>query len=258
VGMNSTEVENESLSLGEIGYESLEAYVKELQSLLGEDKNQYDLLVGGGDSGQIVVKLAKLVYEHLGLECPPALLLPTFRHSDYEETIPLDNSQLPTPEGFDGSVIQNVLFLDDEVGSGSTAKGTLQWLRLHAPHLNKYTIVAEDGGFVWDEEVPDVTVEFVSTKKQRENVFNAISYIIPSDFEKPVQEALADTPDLNDKQVMCVLLGLPTKEFNDSRPHFTNALYEIAKAKLPNLGSLQAGYQDYFAKQVSSILEDSK
>jgi len=240
-----------NLDLGAIGRSSLESFVKTIQYLLVSEKRNFDLLCGPGDSGYITIKITETVYDLLGLESPPTLVAPIYRHKDYEETILFDNSLLSEEFSWVSKLKANkILCVDDEVGDGTALSGMIDLLStLILFNNSQITFVAEDGGFS-----NKVGVEFIPSQERRKGVYNAISYTIPKEFEEPLKKVLADVKDLNDKQIMCVLLGLPTKEFVEKLPHFTFSLQEKASEKFTNLASLQKGYQQYFRSSIEKLL----
>ena len=58
------------LNLGEDALRVLRSYVRTLRALLVKESKQFDLVVGPGDSGAVMVKFTEYVYEALGLPKP--------------------------------------------------------------------------------------------------------------------------------------------------------------------------------------------
>lgn len=248
------------MDLGKLGEDSLLQFIKTFKRLLVNDKRRFDLVVGAGDSGQLMVYITRLVYEMLKINMPQTIVAPIYRHADEAETILFDNSQLAADySDISVSNVQNILFVDDEIGSGNATKGMLDLLIKLIKKSGKvltYTIIAEDGGFdLKSIQIQNVKIEFISPKTRAENVFNAISYIIPAEYEQPIKNALQyEIKDLNSKQVMNILLNLPIKEFNNGKPRFTFQMHEMAKKLISNLPKLQEGYRSHLKTQVFALI----
>lgn len=240
--------------LPQIGQNSLKAYVQAIQSLLEQDEH-FDAITAAGDSGQLAARITEEVYKALGKPVPPKLVAPVYRHADEAETVLFDNSVMASQfEDWRAKPLRNILFVDDEIGSGNAMRGMIDLLLELSPSVQAFTIVAEDGGFDCPPEIHGVKTRFIPTRSRVPGVYNAISYTIPWRFQEPLKEVLADEPDLNDKQVMCTLLNLPTKEFNDGQPEFNDRLIKRAQQTLPNFPELQKEYKEYFTSIIERYL----
>lgn len=245
---------HEGIGFSQIGRDSLKAYVQTIQKLIEHDE-QFDIIAAAGDSGQLAARITEEVYTLLGKPVPPKLVAPIYRHADEAETILFDNKVLASQfASWKNKPLTNALFVDDEIGSGNAARGILDLLLELSPSVQSLTIVAEDGSFDCPPEIRGVQTRFIPTRTRVPGVYNAISYTVPWKFQEPLKTALADEPDLNDKQVMCTLLNLPTKEFNDGQPEFNNRLIKQAQDAIPNFTELQKEYQEYFAATIKGCL----
>lgn len=248
------EVLSKVIDFSQIGQDSLKAYVQAIRNLIKQGE-QFDAIAVAGDSGQLAARITEEVYRQLGKSVPPKLVAPIYRHADEAETILFDNTVLASQfEDWKSKPLKHVLFVDDEIGSGNAARGMLSLLLKIHPDVESITIVAEDGGFDCPSEIRGVKARFIPASTRVSGVYNAISHTVPWRFHEPLEAVLADEPDLNDKQVMCTLLNLPTKEFNDGKPVFNDRLIERARAKLPDFTALQKEYQEYFADSIRSLL----
>ncbi len=54
----------------------LTRFVRRIEELLVSQQLHFDLLVGAGNTGVVFVFLTQCIYQHIGLRCPPTLLLP--------------------------------------------------------------------------------------------------------------------------------------------------------------------------------------
>ncbi len=238
----------------QIGRDSLKAYVQTIKALI-ENHEPFDAIVAAGDSGQIAARITEEVFKQLGKSIPPKLVAPIYRHADEAETILFDNSILALQfEGWKSKPLKDVLFVDDEIGGGNAARGMLDLLLKINPGVQSMTIIAEDGGFNCPSETQGVKVVFIPTRTRVPSVYNAISYTVPWKLQEPLKEALADKSDLNNKQIMCTLLNLPTKEFNNGKPDLNDRLIERTRQALPNFPDLQKEYQEYFIAMIKGYL----
>ncbi len=253
------EILDKVINFSQVGQDSLKAYVRTIKHLI-EKNEHFDAIVAAGDSGQLTARITEEVYKALGKPVPLTLTAPIYRHADEAETILFDNTSLaPQFVSWKNKPLDNILFVDDEIGVGNAVRGMLDLLLELAPNIQALTIVAEDGGFDCPVEIRGVKTTFISTQKRIPHVFNAISYSVPWEFKEPLNKVLADEPGLNDKQIMCTLLGLPTKEFHDGHPEFNERLIERAEARLPELKDMQQRYEKYFQNQIGEYVKmDSK
>ena len=248
------EILSRVIDFSQIGQESLQAYIHTVKNLI-ENSEPFDAIVAAGDSGQLTARITEEVYKAVRKTTPSRLVTPIYRHADEAETILFDNKVLaPRFESWKSKPLVNVLFVDDEVGSGNVVRGMLDLLLELAPDIQHLTIVAEDGGFDCPPEIRGVKTTFMPTQKRIPNIYNAISQNIPSELKVPLDKVLSDEPYLNNKQTMCTLLNLPTKEFKAGRPEFNERLIERAKARLPEFKVMQSQYQEHFQAQIRECL----
>lgn len=243
-----------SVDFFQVGQASLGVYVQTIQNLIKQGE-QFDVIAAAGDSGQLTARITEEVYKVLGKPVPPKLVAPIYRHADEAETILFDNKILaPQFSSRKDKLLSNVLFVDDEIGGGNAARGILDLLLELNPDIQTFTIVAEDGGFNCPSKIRGVKTRFIPTRSRVPGVYNAISHTVPRKFHEPLKTVLADEPDLNDKQIMCTLLHLPTKEFNNGKPEFNERLITQAQQTLPNFPDLQKEYQEYFIATIKGCL----
>jgi len=242
----------EGIDYGKIGYESLAAFVAAIQEIVREG-TLFDAIVGAGDSGQLAAYITEEVYRALGVKSPAKLVAPIQRHLDEEETVRYDNRGLVGQlEAWRGKKLASILFVDDEIGGANALMGLLDLLGALGAGIARCTVVAEDGGFECPRVMRGVQMSFRATKQREEGVYNAISYSVPWELQKPVEEALMDEGELSDKQVMCVLLGLPNREWQDGQMKFTTRLLEKVRARMANLELLQGQASAWLEKIVSN------
>lgn len=235
-----------------LAYNSLALFVKELHRAI--QKVSYDLILAGGDSGNIMAWITNVVYETLRISPPLTITLPIYRHADYAETILFDNRVLSPQISLNENTLSNILIVDDEVGVGNTVKGLLDTLGGATSEKPSVTFIAEDDGF--DAfKVLGWNINFRPPQPKVEGVYNAVSYIIPKEYELPVRRILEPiVQDTNDKHIMATLLNLPIKEYNDGQPEFTFKYRDKCLEQIDNFESLQKDFQDFIRTEISKAL----
>ena len=231
---------------------SLALFVKELHRAIS--KTPYDLVLAGGDSGNIMAWITKTVYGRLQVSPPPIVTIPIYRHADYAETILFDNKILSSQISLSESSLKNILIVDDEVGVGNTFKGLLDALGGATSEKPSVTFIAEDDGFD-ASKIIGWNIDFRPPQAKVKDVYNAVSYIIPQEYELPVRKVLEPiVEDTNDKHIMATLLNLPIKEYNDGHPEFTFKYRDKCLEQIDNFESLQKDFQDFIRTEMSKAL----
>ncbi len=245
------------MNLNRIGHESLAAYVRTNQAVI--EGEPFDTLVAASDSGHLAAHITTEVYDALGQKPPQQFIAPIYRHVDKERTVLFDNSILaPDFEQWRNRALGNILLVDDEIWRGATLNGLFDLLHALNATPRSCTIIAEDGGFKCPKDIRGVPTSFHPTKRRVPDIYNAFSYTIPPEFREPTAAALRDEPALNDKQLMCTLLGLPIKEWNNGRPKFTHRLINLAMDSLSSFDVTQKQYKDWLKGVVLAYLDQDK
>lgn len=127
-------------------------FMKTIHALLVEKGDNFDLLVGAGNSGAIMVGIAKAVFDFSGHAQPFSILIPIQRYRAGYEGPFFDNSilQPEVSQTLSGMrPVSEVLFVDDETMRGTTVKESFKLIvaALNIPtDRNNLTcaVVAED------------------------------------------------------------------------------------------------------------------
>jgi hypothetical protein len=242
----------------------LQQFVTTIHNLATSKGVQFNLLVCGGNTGLVMAYITERIYTIAGTALPHKLALPTYRYYpgflDNSEHL-FDNSALHSKvesalQNF--PKLQNVLFVDDEIGLGITAltihKLLNDWQQAHHPRNDfNYYIVAEDQGFKLDSSQANGNIYFCPYANEMEGWNNVIANIVPPEYETPIMQEFPEDI-LPFHQRMNILLDLPIKEFADGQPRFGVSLLEQAKEKLPNLRMLQQGFNRFMDEKVRSYL----
>lgn len=222
--------------------------------LLKEEKREFDLVVGAGNSGSGMVSLVELIYKQLEAPIPPVLRIPTQRYknpatiwsdepSDYYDTSAL----LPDVEAGlkDVDDISEVLYIDDETSTvGLTLKTTLD-LILKSGHVNKnkkfiYTAITEDAQELEWEDMDGVVFESFSWAKTTTDLFSVLFYVLPWELEKQLNQPFTEKLDV--KELVCILLGAPLRDKVTGNPEFSFKTHERVMARAKNFSQLQTQF----------------
>ena len=243
------------MNMQRVGHESLEAFVRTTQEVITEE--HFDSILAASDSGQLAAHITNIVYTALDLAPPPAFVAPIFRHVDKARTVIFDNSQqadsFPEWRGYD---FKKSLFTDDEIWRGNTLNGMLDLVMALNVQIADLTVIAEDGGFVHDDNIRGIPLRYISPKPRVQEIYNAFSYTVPDEYYRPLKQALADEPDINHKQVMCTLLGLPVKDRLHDMPYFSLRLLGKVATNLPDFASYQQAFNGWLDQTVQQYMHD--
>jgi hypothetical protein len=256
----------DAIDYDKLGTERFRNFCRTIKQLVRTDSVHVDLIVAAGNTGQSMARFTTLIYEALGLDLPPILEAPFYRYYPGHQENP--------SWAFSGAVlkphiieqvrklqgpIRNVLFVDDEIGSGTTAIGMLGILNdaiheLGLPKIEQYYIVAEDQGFRPPKALPEIV--FKPYDHEIEGLNNVIFFVNPYELEKPIADALGDDKHFLFHLRTNILLGLPIKDFNNGSPIFTDVFLREAQAKIPNLAGLQEAYLVFLRERIRTALSE--
>lgn len=243
------------MNMQQVGHESLEAFVRTTQEVITGEP--FDSILAASDSGQLAAHITNIVYTTLDLAPPPTFVAPIFRHVDKARTVIFDNSQQADSflewRGYD---FKKSLFTDDEIWRGNTLKGMLDLVMALNAQIADLTVIAEDGGFVHDDDIRGIPLRYIPPKPRMQEIYNAFSYAVPDKYYWPLKQALADEPDINHKQVMCTLLGLPVKDRLQGMPFFSTRLLGKAATSLVDFTSHQRAFCGWLSQTVQGYMNE--
>jgi hypothetical protein len=243
------------MDYNKIGHESLAAFVRTIQKAI--TNNEFEFIVTASDSGQLAAYITENIYWALNKNPPSKFIAPIYRHVNKERTILFDNTVLAAQFAeWQNTALGNILFVDDEIWRAATLNGVLDLLLSLDIKLTSCTIVAEDGGFNCPATMRGIRTTFLPSKQRLVDIYNAFSYTVPYKFQRLIKDALEDEAGLNDKQVMCTLLSLPIKEWNDGNPRFTERLIKKTTTKIPNFNEMQKEYKEWLKEVIQKYLSD--
>ena len=202
-----------------------------------EFDDTFDLLMGAGNSGLYMTKIAEMTYEYLNTSVPKILNIPIIRFKEDGKTLN-DNSFLllkVKEELRNVAPIKNVLFVDDEIMRAITAKECFTLLLKtysNMSHLDA-TVIAENHFFEWHYKLPKVSLRFFAYSPLIQWLNANISYFIPQGFYHEISKQIEGVSSYN--QAMAIIVGgaLKRKDSNEN-PYFDYKVWEILKQKIPN------------------------
>jgi len=240
-----------------LGEQIFKSFIRELHTLVVVNGEKPDLILGAGDSGAAMVKYTELAFEEFGVSMPPSVVLPTWRHKDEAETILFDNKVfLPQVREVvkNISTLKNVLFVDDEIGSGSMAQAMLDLVldaRERAESFS-YFILAESHGFSADK-IHGANVVFSPFSQKHEGLWSLIVRL-PSEEAMRALSTVIPERENTYKYATNILLNLPVKELVSDEARFTSAYLEAAEREVANLSKLREDHTAYLKALIRSVL----
>ena len=234
----------------ELAKSRIKMFVATLYRQLIDYKEKYDFLLGAGNSGLFMTKIAENVYEDLNIKVPPVFNLPIYRFREDGVTLG-DNSFLMTSvkEKLKGiQKISNLLFVDDEIMRALTAKECFRLILEANPNINhlSVTIIAENHFFEWHYKMPKVSIRFFAYSPLIQGLNGNIGYFIPEDFYKEI--SAMDNNTLSPNHVMAILIGGGLKRKDSTgKPYFDFTIESELKNKIAD-----------YDKKKSSLINELK
>lgn len=224
----------------ELGELRLKRFAAMLYILLEERGEHFDLLTGGGNSGIAVLEMTKLVYKITSKVLPPIVLFPVYRQSN-EPNISIDIN-LIKDQLKDVNHVNRILFVDDEIMRGQTAKLSFETIRDFlgdkvSPCLS-CTIVAENHIFVWRHDVPGIAVRFLPFAMVLAGYNGNFGYLIPDETLKCMEPIVGAPIDRN--KALALLLGGKVKAKNGLTSYFDTNLESKLFEQVPEYGNKKA------------------
>ena len=180
----------------EVGIPIFKMYIALLYRLCVEERNQYDLLIGPGDSGAVMIYFAELFYNAVGIPIPPKLILPVqrFKIDGDDKSGKYDNNSLAyLVKGQIPNKFSKALFIDDEIGQANSAS---QCAKLIADNLAEsqmrnrilFTIVADNHGFEWHHDIPPIAIQYYSFSRKNKGKNNAALRLLSNEEQEQLNQ----------------------------------------------------------------------
>lgn len=186
----------------EIAIDRIEKFSAKLYKLI--NKIEFDLLVFPGNSGVMLRPVAEMVYEYSKLDFPNYIELPVYRDkTDYSGK-------------FDIPACNEVLIIDDEIATGSSAKICMETVLRSMTGVSfvNFTILAENMYFEWNKRVPGAFVYFYGYANSIHGMTNNISHILSDKDFKVLSKYIPINAEK--KQVLAMLLAGKIKNKNNN------------------------------------------
>lgn len=226
-----------------------------ITNLLIHQQEKFDLLVGAGNSGAIMMGLTKIAYKLTGNPLPPVLLIPIKRYKEGDSGSVFDNSvfQKDVDQFFSNvSPISNVLYVDDETGEKTTLLACFKLIQQSLKNRGENdrlqaTFVVEDRDAKKAVSIQGIEVKLISfPKKPTRHKW----VIIKNHFEPPFIadiQSFLQTQSVNQAHAINIGLGMPIKVKHGPNlaPSFDYHILEAAKIALPQLDTIQKQLEDY-------------
>jgi orotate phosphoribosyltransferase-like protein len=236
----------------ELGELRLKRFAALVYVLIKEKQENFDLLVGGGNSGIAVLKIAKMVYQKVGLSVPPIALFPVERPSD-GKTIKIDEG-LISEQLKDIRKLSHLLFLDDEIMRGQTAGICFKTIKdfLGEGKVNSClscTIVAENHNFVWRHDHKGIAVRFMPFARVLQGYNGNFGYLIPEKMIEDLELVLGKP--INRNQALAILLGGKKKLIKNDVALFDEKIEQEIASKISDYSQRK----QEFIKRVEELVE---
>ncbi len=242
---------------------NLKGLVKVITNLVQDNKIQFDLIIGSGDTGIAMVKLTEMIFSELNISMPTKLVIPYYRftkkHTGEGETFQNNTILLPgiKEQLRDLRNIQSIMFVDDEIGKGRTVKGVIELLiqvrkELSQNKPNLY-IIAEDRSYNKDQDLDTLVNVQYCPFAEGEPMGNAISHIVPLEIKEVIVRSYGN---LYQKEELNVLLNLPIKDKReDEKPVWSYDLLDNLKKKIINFNELQLRFELYLKDLIKKAIQ---
>ena len=238
-----------------------ERLVAMIYVLLVERGEKFDLLMAGGNSGVFVAKVVEMIYERLGINCPPQTVLPVVRPSN-EDGICCDMELVESQLKQLGDVnVKKVLFVDDEIMRGQTAKACLDILKRYQDKRQsntnlQCTIVAENHFFVWTYELEGVSVRFLPFAMVLQGYNGNFGYLIEKELLTELEPQIGSPIDRN--KVLALLGGGKIKTVRDKVSTYDSLIEELINRKVPSYVSKKKQFIEKLDSLILSSIEKYK
>ncbi|MBI4097891.1 MAG: hypothetical protein HY426_02520 [Candidatus Levybacteria bacterium] len=242
--------------LNEVARERIKMFSAAVTRQLLDEKQDFDLIMGPGNSGLFMSKIAKLVYEELQKEIPLIVNVPIERilEEDTVTKLLVGDVKIPSIE----NKTANILFVDDEIMRGLTAKVSFELLIQINPGIEHIdaTIIAENHFFEWHWDLPKVSVKFFAYARLIQWINGTIGHFIPDELFEKIKKEISEVETHND--AMAAVVGGGLKKVADSKPYYDLGVNEVLKTKIGNYEEKQKELMNELRDLVKTGVEDYK
>lgn len=223
--------------LSDISKERIRMFSAAITRQLIDEDQIFDLLIGPGNSGLFMTKITELIYEELNKQIPSVLNIPIERilEGDTVTKILAGYAEIPSLE----DKILSILFVDDEIMRGLTAKVSLELLLKANPGINHIdaTIIAENHFFEWHYDMPKVSVRFFAYARLIQWINGIVGHFIPNELFEKIKKEIPEVETHND--AMAIVIGGGLKRVAGDEPYYDLAVNNVLKEKIENYEARQ-------------------
>ncbi len=242
---------------------NLKGFVKVITNLVKDNKIQFDLIIGSGDTGIAMVKLTEMIFSELNIPIPTKLVVPYYRftkkYMGEGETFQNNAALLPEikKQLKDLRNIQSILFVDDEIGKGRIVKGFIEFVIQGREEVCQNNpslyIVAEDRSYNKDQALEALANVQYCPFAESEPMGNAISHIVPLEIKEAIAKSYGN---LYPKEELNALLDLPIKDKRENeKPVWSYDLLDDLKKKIINFNKLQLKLELYLKDFITKAIQ---
>lgn len=264
-------------SLHPLALRHFKRFVATLYHLMAKEGRQFNLIIGGGDAGMWLAKVAEILYKKLDLKLPIILPLPIVRYKftylKYEgQPLELFNNSVLISEAKrqlkELKKLEDILYIDDEIANGITAKEAIRVVVKAVPrdkiaaNIN-LVIVAEDQGFNTSNFLDNVGATMFSFAEHIPTMHGVINYIVPWEIERQIEEHFSEA-EAGPKVRINMLLDLPSKDkklmegMYIPKPVFIYDYNRKVRQKILNFPDLQKEFRTSLDEWIDESIEEYK
>ena len=123
---------------------------------------------------------------------------------------------------------------------------------MHSKTKPKIDILAEDHGSNLADLKDEYSISMYSFNNQIPGIYHLITYHLPNSIKQQIRRVFS-VRKLSDKQIMNVLMNLPTKHIINGIPVFNYSLNQEVKNKIANFDLLHKQYVQF----IRQLIEES-
>lgn len=239
----------------------IKMFVASIYRQLVDFNEKYDIVLGAGNSGLFMTRIAQMTYEYLNIKTPLILNLPIYRFKEDGKT--LNNNSFLVQQVKEKlrnlDSINNILFVDDEIMRALTAKecfNLILQVKTNVKHLNG-TIIAENHFFEWHYKIPKASISFFAYSPLIQGLNGNIGYLIPEDLYKKISLLINEAVSYNHAMALVIGGALKRKDHNGN-PYFDFTVESSLKNKIANYDDKKSSLMHRLQELVREGIEKYK
>ncbi|MBD3365922.1 hypothetical protein GF360_01110 [candidate division WWE3 bacterium] len=256
-------------SLEKLAKVRLKRTIATLYKLINDEKVHLDIILAGGNSGIMCAHIAHIFYNHIAQQPPEIIRIPFVRYKPNKKEIPQnrwDNSILKYAvknqiKEHNIESFKNILFIDTEIGTGTTSENCLKLLLEVIEYREKqeltYYIIAENFDFELFETPSNIKVHFRPPAQGIEGLYEVVTNILPEKTERLMREVFPKPP-YEKQHLINVLMDLPSRSKENPLEGFNLKNNYVAQKRIDNLKTLKGQFNKNLASLIEEAVEEYK